>query len=459
MSWSTRFRVRQHLKGSLWVTPLLGGLLGVLFGSLGALVDVQNGAFLWQYSPSTASAVLAAIVGAVVALTGFVLTVSVLMVQMATGTFSARYLRVWYRDRMLKALLAVLVGTLTFSFALLRRVEANSVPNLGVTLAGLLVAVSLLLFLLYLDRFLHRMRPVAIAALVAKQGRRAFLAATAAADAGGPEIERTPLEALGGDPVLVVRAGAAGSIQAVQFEGLVRWAGRHDSVLVFPHAVGDFVPAGDVLVEVFGDADPEADVRRLLGMVALGIERTIEQDPAFAVRIMVDVAVKALSPAVNDPTTAVQVLDHLEDTLRLIGTTDIRSHTHYTDGEGRVRLLVPARRWEDYLALGVTEIREYGASAIQVTRRLRAALEELLAAVRPEYRSAVEDELARLDASLAQHFAASADPDRAGTADRQGIGGPPAGRQEPAISRASDNAVGSTRADHEPVSGSPRAPA
>lgn len=442
------------------MTPLLGGVLGAVLGSLGTLVHEQGGISFWQYSPSTASAVLAAIVGAVVALTGFVLTVSVLMVQMATGTFSARYLRVWYRDRMLKALLAVLVGSLTFSFALLRRVEADSVPNLGVTLAGLLVAVSLLLFLLYLDRFLHRMRPVAIAALVAEHGRRAFLAATASGDAGRRLGERLPPEPLEREAALVVRAATAGSIQAVQLDGLVRWAERHDSVLVLPHPVGDFVPAGEVLVEVFGDADPEADVRRLRGMVALGIERTIEQDPAFAVRIMVDVAVKALSPAVNDPTTAVQVLDHLEDTLRLIGTTDIGSHTHYTDAEGRVRLRIPARRWEDYLALGTTEIREYGATAIQVMRRLRAALEELLRAVRPEYRKAVEDELARLDASLAQHFAASADQDRARTADRQGIGGPLAEPQEPAgISRASDDAPRPAPIDREHVSGSPGAPA
>ena len=93
---------------------------------------------LWQYSPSTASTVLTAIVGATAALTGFVVTVTVLVVQMATGTFSARIMRLWFRDRMLKVTLAVLVGTLTFSFAVLQRIDDDFVPDLGVTLSGCL---------------------------------------------------------------------------------------------------------------------------------------------------------------------------------------------------------------------------------------------------------------------------------------------------------------------------------
>jgi len=139
--------------------PLVGAILGALFGLLGQLVDQSvDLPASWEYSPSTASTVLAAIVGATAALTGFVVTVTVLVVQMATGTFSARYMRLWYRHRMLKATLAVLIGTLTFSFSLLRRVEDNYVPNLGVTVAGALVVVSLLLFLLFFDRFTWRSR-------------------------------------------------------------------------------------------------------------------------------------------------------------------------------------------------------------------------------------------------------------------------------------------------------------
>jgi uncharacterized membrane protein len=157
--------------------PLAGGVLGVLAGSGVLLLDKSVSLpDALTYSSSTASTLLTTIVGATAALTGFVVTVTVLVVQMATGTFSARYMRIWYRDRMLKAVLALLVGTLAFSFMLLRRVEANFVPNLGTSIAGVLLIVSLLVFLIFLDRFLHRLRPVAVASLVSGYVRRDFVA-------------------------------------------------------------------------------------------------------------------------------------------------------------------------------------------------------------------------------------------------------------------------------------------
>src|SRR5712691_6097862 len=216
MTWSRRFAVRESVRGSLWLLPLIGAVLGGVFGSLMLLVDhsVEVPSY-WQYSPSTASTLLSAIVGATAALTGFVVTVTVLVVQMATGTFSARYMRLWYRDRMLKATLAVLIGTLTFAFALLRRVETNFVPNIGVTVAGALVVISLLLFLLFFDRFIHRLRPVAVAALVAEAGKRTFEESMrAAAETDAPDFVFEPFTATE-DPALVVRSSRAGAIQAV----------------------------------------------------------------------------------------------------------------------------------------------------------------------------------------------------------------------------------------------------
>ena len=133
MTWARRFRLRESLRESLWVIPLAGAVLGGILGIVVSFADEHIGApSLWQYSPSTASTVLSSIIGATAALTGFVVTVTVLVVQMATGTFSARILRLWYRDHMLKATLAVLVGTLTFAFSVLRRIDDDFVPDLGV---------------------------------------------------------------------------------------------------------------------------------------------------------------------------------------------------------------------------------------------------------------------------------------------------------------------------------------
>lgn len=105
-------------------------------------------------------------------------TVTVLAIQMATGTFSARYMRIWYRDHLLRATLTVLAGALTFSFSLLRQVGSTQVPNIGVSVAGFLVVVSLVLFLLFFDRFIHRLRPVAVASFVGQVAQRVITTVT-----------------------------------------------------------------------------------------------------------------------------------------------------------------------------------------------------------------------------------------------------------------------------------------
>jgi len=430
VSWGIRFRARQFVRGSLWLVPVLGGLAGSLAGiaaaDTGRYYDLPDA---WVYSAGTAQVVLAAVVSASVGLTGFVVTVSVLIVQMATGTFSARYMRIFYRDGMLKAVLAVLVGTLTFSYSLLRRVEEGSVPSLGVTLAGFLLAMGVLLFLVFLNRSIHRLRPVAVAALVAQAGRRSF--EELLRDAQGPDAPtyvQVPFTGAS-PPALVVPSPKAGAVQALDAAGLARFAREHDCLVVVRPAVGDFVPEGAALIEVHGgEGLDEGAADRLQAMIVLGVERTIEQDPAFAIRVMVDIAIRALSPAVNDPTTAVQVLDHLGDTLRLLGATPLRA---VTDGipVGAPGLVVRARGWDDIVELAFTEIRQYGGSSVQVVRRLRALLEDLRERVEPEHRQAVETELARLEATIAEHWRDSVDLDLARAADGQGIGGPGDGRR------------------------------
>jgi uncharacterized membrane protein len=419
MSWSRRFRTRERIRGSLWVVPLIGAVLGALLGlgiaEVDRHIDVPN---YFQYSSSTASTVLTAIVGAAAALTGFVITVTTLIVQMVTGTFSPRYMRLWYRDPVLKATLALLAGTLTFSFSMLRRIEPDFVPNAGISAAGVLMVASLILFLFFFSRCINRLRPVAVAALVAKAGREAFEDNTRMLARSDVGIELPAPEA---EPTMVVHAESSGVIQAIHVAGLVRWAQEHDVQLVMSRAVGDFVPTDGALVSVHGGSGGlDGAEQQLNGMIALGDERTIQQDPALAVRIMVDIALMALSPAVNAPTTATQVLGHLGETLRMVGTADLPS----SDADGRPAVVLRTHQWEDYLTLGVTEIREYGASGIQVMRALRATLDDLRATVHADRHAAVDEELRRLDATLAARWGDSVDADRARIADDQGIGGP-----------------------------------
>jgi uncharacterized membrane protein len=423
MSWAVTFRVRQYLKGSLWVLPLLGGATGALLAQLDhsveRAVDVPDA---WQYSPATASSALTAIVAATVALLGFVVTMGVLVVQLATGTLSPRFMRLWYRDRLQKVVLAAFTGTFAFAYGLLRRIEDNSVPNIGVTVAGFAVGASLLLLLLYLDRFTHVLRPVAVAAQVARAGRAVVAAIPADPSTSDEPGDRDGPARWMGSPLLTVRADRSGTIQAVNRHGLVATAQREDCVLVLPCGVGDFVPRGAVLVQVYGIAGVPNE-RGLRAMLALGRERTIEQDPAFALRILVDIAIRALSPAVNDPTTATQVIDYVQDLLEAIGRVDVGPSWELRDGERRVRVVLPSRGWEDYLQLAVIEIRDYGATSAQVCRRLRAMLFDLLDAVRSDYRPGVQAELAALDATVARTFHDPAAKAYASGCDRQGVGG------------------------------------
>ncbi len=429
MTWGLLFRVRQTLKGSLWVLPVVGGVLGLALGAADPWLEEIGTPSGWDYSASTALTILTTVAGASVGLTGFVVTVTILVVQMSTGTFSARYMRIWYRDPVLKAVLAVLAGTFIFSYSLLRQVEGTEVPHNGVSLAGLCLGLGLLLFLVFLDRVVHRLRPVKVAELVAHAGRAALREAADAASRPRQADTDAELALLAAEePRLVVRSSRPGAIQAIHLNGLVAWASRNDCTLVLRHTAGDFVSTSARILEVYGTTTRERlDEKRLHGMIALGTERTIEQDPAFAVRVMVDVAIRALSPAVNDPTTAVQMLNHLEDTLSVIGTTPgLTGRSEFRDAAGTLRLVMPARRWEDFLTLALTEIREYGADSIQVMRRLRATLDALTDAVIPEYRGAVDEERAQLDATIAMRWDETPDQALAARADRQGIGAPQA---------------------------------
>ena len=142
---------------------------------------------------------------------------------------------------------------------------------------------------------------------------------------------------------------------------MMRYAAAHDLVCVLPYAVGDFVNRGDVLFEVNGRA-PQDAARRLLGMVALGHERTIEQDPAFAVRIIVDIAIRALSPAVNDPTTATQMINHLGTLLAGVGARDLRGRGMLRDSCGARPLAVPPGPGRATSSSASPRSGEYGAA-------------------------------------------------------------------------------------------------
>ena len=154
-------------------------------------------------------------------------------------------------------------------------------------------------------------------------------------------------------------------------------ARRAGGVIELVPQVGDFVATGEPLFALYGGAVSIAN-QRLRSRVAFGPERTMEQDPLFAFRIVADVALKALSPAINDPTTGVLALDQLNRLLRVVGRRRLRGET-IADQTGAPRVICRTPNWEDFVYVSCTEIRACGASNVQIARRLRAMLDNLVA--------------------------------------------------------------------------------
>ena len=155
--------------------------------------------------------------------------------------------------------------------------------------------------------------------------------------------------------------------------------------------------------------------------IHVGDQRTFEQDPKYALRLLVDIAVKALSPAINDPTTAVQALDQIGDLLLRLGRRRVEIGT-FRDSQGRVRVLIPFPSWDDFLRLAFDEIRSYGATSMQVMRRMNALIRDMLPAVPPERRAALEHWQERLGSSIDRYFVDPEERREASTEDRQGFG-------------------------------------
>jgi uncharacterized membrane protein len=201
----------------------------------------------------------------------------------------------------------------------------------------------------------------------------------------------------------------------------VSLAKRADCVIEIVPQVGDYLAQGDPLFRVF-QGGSTLSLTALRESIAVGQERTFQQDATYAFRVMVDIASKALSPAINDPTTAVLALDQIHHLLRIVGNRHLDTGQVW-DGAGRLRLVYRTPDWEDFVHLAVTEIRQFGGESIQIARRLRAMLENLIQTL-PEIRTGLlRQELAVLQRFAERCFPEPEDRALAEVSDFQGVGG------------------------------------
>ena len=205
---------------------------------------------------------------------------------------------------------------------------------------------------------------------------------------------------------------------------LLAAARRCQGVVEVVPQVGDFVAVDEPLFVLYGGT-VALDDRTLRALVAFGGERTIDQDPTFAFRILVDIALKALSAAINDPTTAVLAIDQLHRLLRMAGLRRLHGDV-ITDADGEMRVIFRTPNWEDFVQLTFREIRSCGAGSFQITRRLRAMGENLIQTL-PEHRhAALRTELELLDRAIGTQFVFPEDAGAGPHCRRAGSGGRPA---------------------------------
>jgi uncharacterized membrane protein len=224
----------------------------------------------------------------------------------------------------------------------------------------------------------------------------------------------------------LLHQGRPRSIQALDVAALVNLARSSGGVIEMVAVVGDTLVELMPLLRVYG-AKGRIDERKLRAAIVIGEGRTFEQDPKYAIRLLVDIAIKALSPAINDPTTAVQALDQIEDLLLSLGQRHLEIGA-YLDSDRQLRLVVTFPTWDDLIRLAFDEICAYGATSVQVMRRMNALVTDLTQSIPEERRPILKYWNARLRDTIARSFAASEERSDALKEDRQGLGVP---RQRP----------------------------
>jgi len=422
MSWLFRKRLRNFFRSSLWVVPAISTLAAVLSIPVLRMLDRKLRFEAFHYSPDGARALANIVSAAMLSFVVFFFSVLLLTVQIASSTLSPRIISRPFRSRTLKTSLGLFVFTLIYSMAVVSRGTEGNIGQLATATVIVLTIISICVFLYVVEHVSKQLRPVTVMADVALEGLQVIKAVYPRMLEHHGGLEGESNEAFLGVPSRVIlHKGKPGVVLALDTETLVDFAIRGACTIEVVPQVGDFVATEDPVFRLYGGGAAIGS-KDLLQNIALDRERTLEQDPAFAFRIIVDIASKALSPAINDPTTAVLALDQIRNLLREVGLRRLDTGLVH-DSTGQLRLVYRTPDWEDFVGLAVTEIRQFGANSTQVVRRMRAMLENLIPLL-PSHRSSVlRQELDLLKSTIDQGFAVPQDRSRAHSPDFQGLGG------------------------------------
>jgi uncharacterized membrane protein len=409
-----RFRIVHALAQRLWVIPSLGLVAGMLLSLVTVAIDRrhQNGLLSQSIvgNGADAQAILTSIATSVVTLTSMVLTVTLVAVQLAMGQFSPRIVRALLDDRGDQFAIAIFGATFTFTIFSLRAIDTGpggeAVPGVTVLTGLALAAASAFALFFFVHHAGQQLRVGSLVDLVGDELRR--------------ELDRRypPAQGRRENPSLLL-SRHAGNVIHCDRDALVAEARRAGCTLELVPMMGDFVTRGAPLVRVQGDG-ARLDRERVRGLIALDNERTHRGDPAYGFRKLVDVAQRALGTSSNDATTAVQVINRLQDCLCQIADRPF-PNGHLRDEDDELRLIERVLDWDGYVRLAFDEIRLAAGGYPQVTRRLEAALDDLKTIAPPERQPALDRQL-RLLADAVSRDLDDDDRDAALVPDAQGIG-------------------------------------
>ncbi|QFY63000.1 DUF2254 domain-containing protein (plasmid) [Rhizobium grahamii] len=421
MGWNRLYSLRSYIKSSLWLVPFLALLFYILAIRLVYLLEPWLGwTEQWPWGLAGSQRLLETIITMTLTFVVFTFGSLLVAIQIAGGQLTPRIIATTLlRDNAIRFTVGLFIFTLLFATGALARLESD-VHQAVVGVAGILGFLSIAAFLYLIDYAARLLRPVSIVLRVSEEGR-AVIEEVYPAMATDDEVDTSHDPRPSERPAKsILYRGRPAIIVAVNTKALFGLAEKTRSVVELVPRVGDFVASGEPLFRLYGANVPEESVLRT--MIAFGPERTLEQDATFAFRILVDIAIKALSKAINDPTTAVLAIDQLQRLLCYVGKRSLVGEA-LMNQSGELRVICRTPDWEDFVKVTFSEIRLYGAENFQIARRLRAVLEYALQ-VLPEFRhAALETELDLLDRRLAELYYFPEDLALARVADSQGLGG------------------------------------
>src|SRR6476469_1161312 len=400
------------VRSPLWFIPVMCVLAGVVLTIGTITIDRLTGFDLiprWMTGgPDAALGILTTIAVSMVSLATLVLTITMVVVQLAMGQFSPRIVQTILQDKPSQLAIGLFIATFAHAMLSLREVgfdEPVTVPGLAIVVSYVLVLVSIVVLVLYVHHIGRSLRVSALIELVGSDTRRLL-----------DDVYPADEEFMAADQICSPRSGV---LVHIDHERLVAAAREADCILELVPAMGEYVAAGTPLLRVDGDRSRLPD--DLDGALVLGLERTLDQDVAYGFRMLVDIAERSLSDSSYlDPTTAVQAIDRLHDNLRHLARRRFPDGT-YRDADGRLRLVMRVMTWKAYVHLAFDEIRQAGADSPQVARRLRAALDDLVSYAPVKRRAVLFDQLALLDQAINERVPEQ-ERDAYMEADRQGIG-------------------------------------